>query len=519
MKLPADGITFEQKLREFDVWATPFLSLIRDSAQYANAMGQVVRTFDRLALATEDFKSEASCDHKKIADTFVHLTSAVSDEEAYAILMDLAQVLFLVTGKSDNNTKCQLAFDLHMRQKRSTWPVMKRVRVKKTVTESLGEEPLPRVLKAEDFMRRVVSLKGYPASARELLDLYIGFVLSDQDSLDQLWGLGRSYATLKQVGMGDVLFRPIVIFQVRGSVAATGGHEPEQILREQMLQWGLLESVDFNPTDVEVAAHLGIPKVTGPNAEKTRAYDFAIPFRAAGWAPKILIQSQFYAGDSGSVSHKNVEQAENARAKAKGRLGADTRFVEFVDGAGYFASLNKDFRHLISFADTATFIQVRTAPIRLRREFQIIGFLTPLELEHAILRTDGSTKATTALLVSEGYAAKEVDRCLGAAITAGIIGREGPQLEISPERRPTARRYLLLDLAAIHGPSLADADGAAPGLFLVPGYGAFHGLPVAELRAKAEATAPPLAADWAATGVFEADMLWLTDRGYAIVNP
>ena len=45
---------------------------------------------------------------------------------------------------------------------------------------------------------------------------------------------------------------PIVIFKVRGSVVASGGHEPERILRELMTHWGMREGIDFNTADVVV---------------------------------------------------------------------------------------------------------------------------------------------------------------------------------------------------------------------------------------------------------------------------
>ena len=46
--------------------------------------------------------------------------------------------------------------------------------------------------------------------------------------------------------------------------------------------------------------------------EKSRAYDFVLPFKTAGWKPSLFVQSQFYAGDSGSVSHKNVDQTSTS---------------------------------------------------------------------------------------------------------------------------------------------------------------------------------------------------------------
>jgi hypothetical protein len=85
------------------------------------------------------------------------------------------------------------------------------------------------------------------------------------------------------------------------------------------------------------------------------------------------------------VSHKNVDQTTAARLEATRAVGSEARFIEYVDGAGFFASLNGDLRSLLDMADTASFLQIRSISIRLRRELQRAGFLAPIEIEHAIL--------------------------------------------------------------------------------------------------------------------------------------
>ena len=90
---------------------------------------------------------------------------------------------------------------------------------------------------------------------------------------------------------------------------------------------------------------------------KTRAYDFALPYKLDQCPRQIFIQSQYYAGDSGSVSPKNVDQTTAARTAAKKIVGKDARFIEYVDGAGFFASLNGDLKSLLDMADTTSFIQ------------------------------------------------------------------------------------------------------------------------------------------------------------------
>ena len=201
----------------------------------------------------------------------------------------------------------------------------------------------------------------------------------------------------------------------------------------------------------------------------------------------IFIQSQFYAGDSGSVSHKNVDQTSSSRLSAT-RLVAKAwpgrsrpRFLEYVDGAGYSASLNADLRSLLSFSDTAGFFQVRTAPIRLRRELQQIGFLTPLEIGHSILRTGGVQADVVSLLESEGYSPTEMKRVLKVSQEMGIVTLRRGRFDISRKFLPTVRRHLLLDFIACEGVGYPSLNGVT-GVALVPGYGRFHGLALSELE-------------------------------------
>src|SRR5713101_8135494 len=103
MKLPAVTLTTAQKLQEFDVWITPALGDIRQTRQFANTLAAIVRAFDRLCEATGNFASEAEVNHSQLADNLVKLFAGKNVEEIRTILNDLASVLFLITGKSDNN--------------------------------------------------------------------------------------------------------------------------------------------------------------------------------------------------------------------------------------------------------------------------------------------------------------------------------------------------------------------------------------------------------------------------------
>jgi len=526
MKLPDASLTTDQKMQEFDVWITPSIGDIRQTRQFTNTLAAIVRAFDRLCEATKDFASEADITHARLAESLVALFAGKSRQEVLRILLDITSVLFLITGKSDNNAKCQFPLFLMNTLGQSALP-QGRHRTKPATAKKPAETihrvetiDIPRVLDSEKYMRTVTSLDHFATEQRKQIDTFLQFVLDDPAHLSQLWSLGKSYATLKPFGRSEALLSPLVVAQVRGSVAATGGHEPEMILRRRMTEWGLSEDTDFNSADVKLNDELKIEKEVkvGAKKVKTRAYDFALPYKIPKRNRKIFIQSQYYAGDSGSVSHKNVDQTTAARVAAKKIVGNDARFIEYVDGAGFFASLNGDLRSLLDMTDTASFIQLRSIPIRLRREFQKIGFLTPIEIEHAILMVGPERKAIEDALVKDGYTKDEIQRAIDEAIRLGHLAEPKPKhLGITEARRPQARRYFLLDLAAIKGKTLTKTKSV--GAILVPGYGPFHGLPTADLRTIAVNKAASLRADWARDKDFQDDLEWLEKSGFAICKP
>jgi hypothetical protein len=429
-------------------------------------------------------------------------------EEAAALLEGAASVLFLATGKSDNNAKCQLPLYLRDKAKWAGFPAIRR--------KQLTKAPLPRVLKSDDYMGLVASLAGHPEDQKRLLQEFVKFLLSDEQYVAQLWSIGHSYNSLKAFDKHRSLLTPLVIFQVRGSVSASGGHTPEALLRERLDEWGLLRGTDYNTSDVVIAAEV----VAGASRVKTRAYDFVLPFQTPGWDQRIFIQSQFYAGDSGSVSHKNVDQTSTSRAKVLEKH-ANAFFDEYVDGAGYFSSLNGDLKTLLSMANTHSFIQVRSAPIRLRRTLQEIGFLTPLEVEQAVARTGGKINDVGNLLASEGYQKGEVQRCLDfcaqqkflAAPASGVLG-------IRDERRALVRRYLILDTIACNGavPNQDDGTGKVGGYLLVPGYGPLYGTKLLDVLTHATKVAPGFAKELADSKTMLADVQWLEEKQWIMAS-
>lgn len=543
MKLTIPILPLDAQLGEFDVWITPSLGEIRDTEKFKEQMEAVVKTFEVIGKVTDKFKDAKDCQPVAIADTFIDLTREMSEKDAEAILGALAAVLFLVTGKSDNNAKCQLPLFLRDKARWDNFPAIQR----RNRTVSLGFGPIPRELKAEKYLRLVAALNTHPDHQKRLLEQFVSFLLNDDACVSQLWSIGHSYFTLKTFKRERDLLTPLVVFQVRGSVAASGGHDPEVLLRTRLAEWGLQAGVDYNTNDVvltEVLNLLGTTPVVklieaepankddeqreeeievmpreGGNVEvkvKTRAYDFILPYQVSGWKPKIFIQSQFYAGDSGSVSHKNVDQTSTSRNAVQEML-SDARFVEYVDGAGYFSTLNQDLKHLLNMANTASYTQVRSAAIRLRRELQHVGFLTPLEVEHAVFRSDGSSAAVRKVLDDEGYTDTEIKRSLGDCTTRGLVVDNGKgELTVSPARRDIARRYLLLDVAARLGKTPAAPGEKLTGCLLVPGYGPFHGIKLDELVTEAIQIAPKLKSDLSQSQIILADIRWLCEQGMAM---
>ena len=525
MKLPAESVGREQKLEEFDVWITPYLGEVRRSPQFADRHAASVRAFDRLCEATDNFANEDDLTHEHLAENLVRLFHGKSSDEVRHILMDLANVLFLITGKSGNSAKCQFPLFLKTNLKRLTIPKAKVTTKNKVETRTVEQKAPPRTIVISTYMDWVAELHHSEQDQRDLIDTFLRYVLNEDVYLIQLWSMGRSYALLKPLGRSNELLNPLIVFLVRGSVAATGGHEPEKIMRAVMTEWGLVEGEDFNPRDVEINDELNIPDETAledeaGRKEKTRSYDFALPYKVDGWGRRILIQSQYYAGDSGSVSHKTVDQAKASRQEATKKLGKGVRFLEYLDGAGFFASLNGDLKSLLDMADTAGIVQIRSTPIRLRRELQLIGFLTPIEIEHAILIVGTDQKKIVAALTKDGYGANEIERAITEAVKRKLIEQpDAKNLGVSAARRDQARRYLLLDMVAIAGKPFTLAESSAPSLVLVPGYGPFYGLKADELLMKAETVAPSTKADWSDVKTYQADLAWLAERGYVVVNP
>lgn len=512
MKLPIPTRELQRDLSEFDVWITPSLGEITDTEKFKDELARVTRIFEELGQATSNFQDERHCQPGAIAQTFAHIGNGKSADERSELLKSLASTLYIVTGKSDNNLKCQFPLFLRDVARWETLPSIKDRRGRIVVEQS----PLPRTIKSDDFMDLVAKIENSTEESR-LLEKFVSFLLMGDDAVRQFWTLGYSYYALKQFGKGYErnLLSPIVIFKVRGSVSASGGHKPETILREYLEKWGLIPNIDFNLADVVVDGE------GQGRDEKSRAYDFVLPYRTPEWLPewhnRIMMQSQFYAGDSGSVSHKNVDQTKTSRVRVLEKFEG-TRFVEYVDGAGYFSSLNSDLRKILAMDTTHSFTQIRSAPVRLRRELQAIGFLTPLEIEHAMIRSNGDENEIGEILVNEGYKPNEIQRAIKKSVTDGIINRGGTKLKLRDERREIVRQYLLLDVLAIYGKNIQLGMPATAASVLIPGYGPFYGLDVDELVNIAITTSGILQDDIGHSKTFAADIKALSQNGFMMMR-
>lgn len=512
MKLPIPARDLQRDLKEFDIWITPSLGEITDTDKFREELSRVIRIFEELGQATGNFQDEQHCAPSAIARTFTQLGTGRSEIERAELFKSLASTLYLVTGKSDNNLKCQFPLFLRDVARWDTLPTVNRRRNR----ISIERNPILRTIKSDDFMDLVAAIDNGAEELR-LLEQFVSFLLLGDDAVRQLWSLGFSYCALKEFGCGYErnLLSPIVIFKIRGSVSASGGYKPEAILRSYLETCGLVPREDFNLSDVIV------DEDKQSQNEKTRAYDFVLPYRTPGWSPiwqrRIMIQSQFYAGDSGSVSHKNVDQIKTSRNRVLKKFG-DARFIECVDGAGYFSSLNTDLRRILAMETTHSFIQIRSAPIRLRRELQALGFVTPLEVEHALIQSSGDISEIGVILIGQGYQPNEIRRAIDHTIKHDILKRNGSKLILRDDRRDIVRQHLLLDILSINGRNIQPGTTVSAASIMVPGYGAFFGLEMDQLVKLAIASAGQLQEDISHSQTFAADIKNLSKQGYCLIG-
>ena len=501
MKLRSYDESLEEEMSEFDIWVTPSLGEIRDMPQFKENLDRTKCGFDYIALITNNFESSFSCSSSSLAHNVVDLISGKDENEKQDILSDVCGVLLLATGKTDNNLKCQFPLVLRNVYDISEYP-------KQNGSGDWENREMPRTLRFDDVTKIIIQADGKAEFQTRFLECYFHLIISDENYAKQLWSLGTAYCSQKQQGNEDDLLSPIVVFQSRGSITAAQGHIPEETLRSYMTEWGLKEGEDYNTQDVEIGQIIG--EVEASPEVKKRKYDFIIPYRSREHGAKIFIQSQFYAGDSGSVSHKVVDQTDRSREVTLKKF-PDAVFVEFLDGAGYYSSLNGDLRKMLAKTSTSSFIQISTAPLKLRRELQNINFLTALEIEHAILMTGGKRADVTKKLLNDGYSIDEIKMAINNAIRNSLLSDREP-FSISCERESVVRKYCILDTIANFGYPIPSDSGE--GYLTVPGYVTYWGLPQVDVIKHALETAPMLDSLWRSRlGPFE-DIQWLLEKGF-----
>lgn len=288
-------------MSEFDIWVTPSLGEIREMPQFSTNLDSMQYGFDIMASITNDFDDIKNCTAAFIAKNAIALISNKTEPEKKDILNAIYGVLLLVTGKTDNNLKCQFPLMLRNTYNMDSYPV-------KTRAGKWTSKSLPRTIQADTVTKIIIQANNNEAFQEKFLESYIHLIISDEQYSKQLWSLGNAYCTQKRIGNERALLSPIVVFQSRGSITATQGHIPENTLREYMTDWGLVADSDFNTQDVEIGQIIGDIQAS-PDIKK-RKYDFILPYQSRETGSKIFIQSQFYAGDSGSVSHKVVDQTD-----------------------------------------------------------------------------------------------------------------------------------------------------------------------------------------------------------------
>jgi hypothetical protein len=539
MQLRPENLDIPEQLAEFDQWLTAKLERIKDSKRFNSEIEALCQCIETISSHLNDFSSYQDCTVENICDAvisasgqFVLGESFAEDEQHIAVFYEsFFNLLFLTSGATDNNLKNHFLIQLKEDDVKPFIP--KRGSSKKIIKFTLKE--LPSTIKSDFIAKSLAAcfvgshetyfseVKTEPTFdlmlyLRLLLKEYISLILEDKEETKQFWAVCRSYTELNSLtasdDLGKYLLNACTIFKVRGSVSATGGHITEDLLREKLLSMGLQPNSDFNTNDVTIGEEEVVEG--GKRKKKTRAYDFILPYKIDNWEPKpkLFIQSQFYAGDSGSVSHKVVDQTHSSRTFTLTKY-ANARFVEYLDGAGYYASLRGDLQHMLTFDSTASFFQVKSILVRLRRELQYIKFLTPIELEHAIIvSTDGLKHSVFNSLLSDGYPIEEIERVASICLKLGYVyiraENYGEKLTVSSERRDFSRRLLILDVAANHAAVISEEQRKSMKYLLVPGYGKNFGIQESNLTALVCAICKQIKVD---ASTFVNDIEWLLDEG------
>ena len=166
---------------------------------------------------------------------------------------------------------------------------------------------------------------------------------------------------------------------------------------------------------------------------------------------------------------------------------------------------------MLAKSTTKDFIQICSAPLKLRRELQGINFLTTLEIEHAILMTGGKKTDVTQKLQKDGYSMDEIVSAISSAVRNQQL-LDAETFVISTSRESIVRKYCILDTIANYGQPIP-ADKKA-GYLIVPGYSTYWGLRQADVIKRALEIAPMLDSLWRDRLDPFKDIQWLLDKGF-----
>lgn len=499
MKFPDFIFDEDAALKEFDRWITPSMGEIKDAEQFPAFFEEIKEGMNLLSRLCNNFDSFASCRAASIAEKFFE---QCEDEMVESESLRLFSALMMLTGKTDNNLKCQFPVYLAQTLGDSGFPCIR--------NGKLAEKAIPRTLGAEAVSSAIANLSGHVIAQKNLIEKYLRVLIGDEPSRRQVWSFGLGYLAALDSDCGDDFLTTLVIFFKRGSITASKGHEPDNLLRERMSEWGMEPDVDYNCQDVAVVDLLGEDV---DSRVKKRKYDFILPYKSRDDVSggQIFIQCQFYAGDSGSVSHKNVDQTTATREATLEKV-PNALFVEYIDGAGYYSSLNGDLKRLLHMETTHDFIQVRTSPVKLRRSLQTIGYLTPLEIAQEILRVGTNRDNIVSSLCSQGYDSLEVETAMKTALDSSYLLEKGSDITIESGRIETVRRYCILDCLVVHGKPLSSDN--VSGNLIAPGYELYRGLPQNQLVSIVSATYNACGAMWEDFQSAFDDIQWLIDMGF-----
>lgn len=156
MKLPIPARDLQRDLKEFDIWITPSLGEITDTDKFREELARVTRIFEELGQATGNFQDERHCAPDAIAQTFAQLANGRAEVERAELFKSLASTLYLVTGKSDNNSKCQFPLFLRDVARWGTLPSVTRRRGRAVIEQT----PLPRTIKSDEIKKPHAAAPG-----------------------------------------------------------------------------------------------------------------------------------------------------------------------------------------------------------------------------------------------------------------------------------------------------------------------------------------------------------------------